>query len=136
MKLTLPVRTKSGDNAHEHWRFRAERAAAHRTGAALLVRGWWLKRHSVNARKDLLAGGLLITLTRVAPSELDDDGNASGMKSIRDGIADALGLKSDRDPRVAWKCDQRKAGVREYAVEISITPRVLCPTCGSPQGAP
>lgn len=37
--------------------------------------------------------------------------------------ADWLGL-NDRDPRVTWTYDQRKGGVREYAVEITITSEV------------
>ncbi len=132
VKLTLPVRTKSGDNAHEHWRHRQQRAKKHRYGAAMLVRGWWLSRTSIPAKKHMLTSGMLVTLTRVAPCELDDDGNASGMKSIRDGVADALGLKTDRDPRVTWITTQRKGGVREYLVEIQIAPRPApCPTCGS-----
>lgn len=56
----------------------------------------------------------------MAPRELDDDGNVTSLKAVRDGVADALGMKSDRDPRVTWRYAQRKGAVREYAVEIKI----------------
>lgn len=133
--ISLPIRTKSGDNAHEHWRTKAQRAKVQRCAALLAFRAAWSKFTTGSPwfgdRTAALQRGLTITLTRVAPSELDDDGNASGMKSIRDGIADALGLKSDRSPFVTWKYAQRRAGVREYAVEVDIALRTNCPTCGA-----
>ena len=134
MILTLPIRTKSGDNAHTYWRGKARQAKAHRSAAALATRAKWrVFGYDAEGCASLLDAGLVVTLTRVAPSALDTDGNASGMKSIRDGIADALGLKSDRDPRITWAYAQRRAGVREYAVEVAITPRGFCPTCGAAQ---
>lgn len=131
MNFTLPIRTKSGDNAHEHWRAKAARAKAQRGGACVALRA----AAPVGVlRESLFSGlnspGLTVTLTRVAPRPLDTDGNASGMKSIRDGIADALGLKSDADPRVSWVYGQRRGGVGEYAVEVAISERTHCPTCG------
>jgi hypothetical protein len=62
--------------------------------------------------------GFVVTLVRVAPSTgLDDDNLRPALKSIRDGVADALGLKSDRDPRVRWEYGQRRG---DYAVEVTI----------------
>lgn len=48
---------------------------------------------------------LVVRLVRVAPRQLDDDNAASAAKSVRDGVADALGVH-DRDPRVVWLVDQ------------------------------
>lgn len=68
---------------------------------------------------------LEVTVTRVAPSDgLDPhDGLGAALKGVIDGAADALGLKSDRDPRVTWKLEQRRGRPKEYAVEITVRPR-------------
>lgn len=133
MRLTLPIRTRSGDNAREHWRARASRAKAHRDGAAMGLLAA-LARTAPGEPAALLAEldgpGLTVTLTRVAPRELDTDGNASGMKSVRDGIADALGLQSDNDARVTWLYAQRKGPPKVYEVEVVVSTRAACPTCG------
>ena len=65
----------------------------------------------------------VVTLVRVAPSSgLDDDNLRPALKSIRDGVADALGLKSDRDPRVRWEYAQRRGN---FAVEVTIARRIV-----------
>jgi hypothetical protein len=65
---------------------------------------------------------LVVTVRRVAPSSgLDPhDGLGAALKGVIDGVADALGLRSDRDPRVTWRLEQRRGEPREYAVEVSI----------------
>lgn len=81
---------------------------------------------------ELLDVGLEVVLTRIAPRALDDDGNVTSLKACRDGVADALGLPNDKDPRVSWKYAQARAGVREYAVQVEISKRrPPCPTCGA-----
>jgi len=50
---------------------------------------------------------IVVTMIRVSPRLLDDDNLAAAFKSVRDGIADALGI-DDRDPRITWKCEQAK----------------------------
>ncbi len=67
-----------------------------------------------------LLPALVVTLTRVAPRALDDDGAVTSLKACRDGVADALGLPNDRDPRVTWRYAQRRGKVREYAVEVRL----------------
>jgi hypothetical protein len=65
----------------------------------------------------------IVQLTRVAPSNgLDPfDGLPASLKSIVDGIADAMGLKNDRDPQVVWAPPLQRRGKRgEYAVEVEI----------------
>ena len=109
ISVTLPIRTVSTLNEREHWRKRAARAAEHRALARMLctgpVRGLPLP--------------LQVTLTRVAPRALDDDNAQGALKSVRDGIADALGV-DDRSPQVTWAYRQRRGAVREYGVEISV----------------
>ena len=66
---------------------------------------------------------VVVRLTRVAPSNgLDDDNLRPALKSVRDGIADALGV-DDRDPRVSWEYGQLRGRAREYAVEVEIRRR-------------
>lgn len=65
---------------------------------------------------------VVVTITRIAPSSgLDPhDGLGAAMKGTIDGVADALGLRSDRDPRVTWRLDQARGKPREYAVRVEI----------------
>lgn len=63
---------------------------------------------------------LTVTITRIAPSELDDDNLAGSAKAVRDGVADWLGV-DDRTKRsgVAWRYAQARDG-RSYGVTIRI----------------
>jgi hypothetical protein len=65
-----------------------------------------------------------VVVTRVAPSSgLDEhDGLGGALKGCIDGIADGLGLVSDRDARVIWELRQRRGRSHEYAVEVEIMP--------------
>lgn len=65
---------------------------------------------------------LVIVVCRVAPSNgLDPhDGLGASLKGTIDGIADGLGLKSDRDKRVTWEIDQRRG---PWGVDVTIKPR-------------
>lgn len=105
--VTLPIRAVSITNMREHWARRSRRAKQQRM-AALAIPGLdasWLP--------------CVVTLTRIAPRELDDDNIRSACKSLRDGVADRLGI-DDRDPRVRWEYGQERGGVREYAVRVEI----------------
>lgn len=57
-----------------------------------------------------------VTLTRQGPRALDDDNLAFAFKSIRDGVAQALGIK-DHDKRVTWRYAQLSGA---YAIIIEI----------------
>lgn len=95
-------------NTHEHWRGRQRRAKAERERAhlELLVTGWrWDGRP------------LVVTMTRLAQATLDTDNLPGAMKSIRDGLADRIGI-NDNNPLVTWVCAQeRQPG---YAVRVKI----------------
>ena len=111
INVTLPVRTVSTLNAREHWSKRAPRAKEHRALARMLL--------MVPLRAARLSPPVRVTLTRVAPRQLDDDNNQGALKSVRDGIADALGV-DDRTPLVIWVYEQRRGKPREYGVEIVV----------------
>ncbi len=113
MKLTLPIRAVNTSNVREHWAVRAKRAKAHRNGAAMAIR-------SNGLQVALMDAPVLVTLIRVAPRPLDDDGNVTSLKAVRDGVADAFGVP-DNDPRIRWRYAQRRGASRTYAVEIEVT---------------
>lgn len=123
--VTIPIRTVSEANRHEHWRARQKRAKGQRDAAGLFVLSESqrvLRKHSTWL---LMPHGatywpLEVTLTRIAPRALDDDNLASSQKHVRDGVADALGI-DDRDPRVTWSYAQERA--KGYAVRIEIRRR-------------
>jgi hypothetical protein len=60
-----------------------------------------------------------ITITRIAPRKFDDDNCIAGCKPIRDGVADAFGLRDD-DPRLGFWYAQERGKAKEYAIRITI----------------
>ena len=66
-----------------------------------------------------------VKLVRVSPKKLDTDNLVTAFKHIRDTIADNIrpGLargQADADEKIVWMYDQKKGGIREYAIEIDI----------------
>ena len=88
---------------------RSGRAQAHRKLGLL----------AVAANGPVPAFPVVVTLVRVGSKALDDDNLAYAFKAIRDGVADALGVK-DHDPRVSWAYAQEKG---PYAVRIEVATR-------------
>lgn len=110
-EVLLPVRTWSEANQRGHWGKRARRAKKQREAARLLVRA---------ARVVLPASGpVVITLTRIAPRALDTDNLVSGLKAVRDGLADALRV-DDGSSRIEWCYAQGRGKPGEYAVRVEI----------------
>lgn len=107
IELELPLRIESVANLREHWAVKARRTKQHRHLACALVPG-----HALPC---------VVTLTRIAPRALDDDNLRSGLKAVRDGVADRLGI-DDRDPRVKWRYGQRPGKAKQYAVLVRIDP--------------
>ena len=105
MSVLLPIRTYSLTNSRVHWRVRSQRAKQQRQAACLV------------APKAALP--CVVTMTRIGPRKLDDDNLQGALKSIRDGIADKLGV-DDSDARIAWRYNQ--AIGKEFGVEIAVAP--------------
>lgn len=116
MTTLVPIRTRSEANLREHWATKARRVKAQRTSTRLCLVADSVEHGGVPPR-----GRLVVTLTRVAPRELDDDNLRPALKAVRDETAAWLGLPDDRDPRVAWEYAQRRGKPGQYAVEITIT---------------
>ena len=102
--IHVPLRTVSGMNAREHHMARARRVK----GERLLV-AW----HLASVKKPSVP--LVVTLTRIAPSNgLDDDNLAGALKACRDEIAEWIGV-NDRDRKTArYEYEQERGpwGVR------------------------
>lgn len=117
ISVTLPLRLVSEANARGHWAKGARRAKQQRGVVRLAVRAQWRR---------LPAGALtalVVTLTRIAPRQLDGDNLQRALKAVRDGAADALGV-DDGDPRIAWRYAQERPPIpRSYAVRIEVGTR-------------
>lgn len=105
MTITLPLRTYSLANQREHWAKKAKRTKAERKAAYMAC-----PRVSLPC---------IVTLTRIAPRELDTDNLTGALKAVRDGVADRLGI-DDADRRVWWMYAQRSDAPKTYGVEIHI----------------
>lgn len=97
-------------NLREHWSKRSRRAKHHRLVGLAAGR-------QLSARLDGHHDVVAVTITRIAPRALDDDNLASACKALRDGIADALGVR-DNDPRVAWRYAQERGKPAAVRIEI------------------
>ena len=63
---------------------------------------------------------ITVTLTRISPGYLDDDGLIAGdFVHVRDGVADWLGL-DDRDSRVRFEYRQQGCPLRQFAARIEV----------------
>ena len=110
--VTIPgLRLASPLNARQHWRARAAAAKRQRAIARLCL--------SAHPRP---TGPVVVTVTRVAPRALDSDNLSGACKSVRDGVADWLGVDdgaAERAGLVAWQCAQ-ETQAKFYAVRITI----------------
>lgn len=112
--ITYDSALPSCANLREHWRKRAARVKKQRAEAGLRVA--FTQAGQVRVAPELPC---TVTLVRISARALDDDNLASAFKAVRDGVADALGIK-DNDPRVSWRYEQRKGGKGVQAIEIRI----------------
>jgi hypothetical protein len=115
--LEVPILAPSLTNQREHWTVRHQRAKVQREA----VWGCWMAL-SCGIRMEFraaLASGrkLLVTMTRRAPSPLDDDNLLGALKSVRDEVAERLGV-DDRSPLVVWGYAQEKARIPMVMVRI------------------
>jgi hypothetical protein len=115
---SLPLRIESTPNKREHWAVKARRTKEHRHLSALMLTS---KLSSVLVLRDFRAASfpVHVTLTRVAPRALDGDNLQGGLKAVRDGVADALGI-DDGDSRVTWSYEQRRGEPKSYRVDVQV----------------
>lgn len=69
---------------------------------------------------------LEVTLVAISPGRgLDDDNLIAAFKSIRDGVADGVGLRDDSDPRIEFWYEKRRGRKGQYEVHIEYRMRPL-----------
>lgn len=84
-------------------------------------RDWAVKETLAHCRQ-FIGWPVRITLTRVSPSEFDDDNLGTAFKRIRDGICEALGFRDDkvRDGYLDWRYAQEKGGSRKSRTNAAV----------------
>lgn len=113
VSFVVPVRTHSKLNQRVHWAVRAKQTKAERDAT------WVAAIDPVN--KERPVPPCVVSLTRVAPRELDNDNLRGALKAVRDEVAKILGV-NDRDPSVKWEYWQERGKPKQYAVRIDIRP--------------
>lgn len=108
--VTYAEKIESEANLRSHWRAKASRAKRQRLLA-------WAELRTVE--RPAFLGPVTISLTRIAPRELDDDNLAGGFKATRDGVADWLGV-DDGDKRLTWSYSQERGAPKTYQVRIEV----------------
>jgi hypothetical protein len=106
ISFSIPIQTKSASNLREHWTSRHRRIKAQRTATA----------YRTPPALKALGPLLTVTLTRIAPRQLDDDNLRGALKGVRDQVACALGV-DDRSSLVRWEYGQEKG---EPSVRVDV----------------
>lgn len=113
ISFTLPLRTRNPLNSRQGWRPVWARGKAHRKAAALKTKTE-IKRQLPSG---ILCPPLVVTLVRIGPREMDDEGCIASLKGVRDGIADALKIDDGDKKKIRWRYDQAKG---PYGVGVNI----------------
>lgn len=104
----IPGKTRNPVNgSHQHWAVKARNRKT-------------LRRHAWVLTPRRMRAPCIVHLTRLSPGILDDDNLRPALKSIRDGIADALGI-DDGDPSVRWEYAQARCKRGDEGVRVRIT---------------
>ncbi len=115
--IVVPVKTINGTNAREHWTTRKRRTESEHAAVNLCLFAHDLKREE-------LAKGCTVTLTRISVGKMDGDNLQGAMKGIRDAIAAWMfGGKigqNDSSPLVEWKYDQKTLGKGKWGVIVAM----------------
>jgi hypothetical protein len=120
--VTVPLRLVNPLNNRQGWR--AVSGRGRREKAATLA---------------ALAGTVMppgpwdVTIVRVSPGKLDDDGATASAKHVRDAVALRLGVDDGDRPRVRFAVEQEK-GAASVRVEVrtrrAMVLRGVCSGCG------
>lgn len=123
--LVIALRTRTGLNLREHPMARHRRVLNERA----VTRAHFLTLPYAE-RERLKASPLFVTLTRIGPRAVDDDGAVGGLKSVRDELARCLG-RDDADPTLRFRYGPPERGA--YGVRVEFAPlTAVCQACGRP----
>lgn len=111
-QIIVGIKTVSEANRRGAWQVHVKREKSQRSTMAIVMR----------AIKDVpRRSKAMVRITRIAPRMLDKDNLAGALKHVRDGIADWLGGKGDRESDLLyWLVDQRKGKTGENAVHVEV----------------
>ncbi len=113
IQFEAPIRTRSPNGWHGHWRVRHAWTKAERLAIKLTF-----PRTSQGLYQRFTDTTFVVNLTRLAPSAgLDDDNLRSSMKHVRDQVAEELGAPGDRVPRLVWDYSQERG---KWGVRVTI----------------
>jgi len=115
IEITIPIKIISELNVQEHWR---KKYARHKKLQKIINLMFSRYRGTITLP-------CCVTLTRVAPRDLDYVNFIGSLKALQDYVADQIipGLpmgRADGDPRITWKYEQEKGKPKEYACRIRI----------------
>ncbi|MCE9567793.1 MAG: hypothetical protein K8U57_37820 [Planctomycetes bacterium] len=113
IQITLPCRVISEANRRDHWAVAKRRADAQAEALREAIDNAGLTNH----RPPL---PVAVTWTRIGKQKLDDDNLARSFKSLRDRLAEWLGI-DDGDPRITWRY-QQSHGSPGVTVQIESRP--------------
>ena len=113
ISVTLPVRVVSEANSswREHWAHKNRRRKAQHDAVKI---GLYNHRAEIKGRETYT-----VTLTRIAPRNLDTDNLARSFKAVRDQIATEIGI-DDGSARITWIYTQEKGKPKEYSMRVEI----------------
>lgn len=111
--LELPLRLPSPNETRgEHWSRTSRRAELHKLIVTAHIR-WRLR-----AVDGLVWPGWHVTLTRLSPGRMDPGNFEITFKHVQDGVAQAIGVPDERDPRYRWSYGQEKT--KAFGVRIRV----------------
>lgn len=117
--VTVALRLVNPLNSRQGWR--AVSARGRREKAATLA---------ALAGTRLPPGPWDVTITRVSPGRLDDDGATASAKHVRDAVALRLGVDDGDRAAVRFVVTQAK-GAASVRVEVRTRRALTCPGCGA-----
>ena len=118
IEFETPVKIESLNRTRDrHWAHRKRLASKHHEAVryAALAAGWMARA----AAGTLPRLPVMVTITRIAPRQLDSDNMIAGTKHVRDEIARLLGV-DDNDGRVCWSYVQRRGAPKEYTAHVRV----------------
>lgn len=124
IRFSIPIKTVNEANgSHGHWAAKASRRKKQRIDTKCA----FFHSSIVHMEEGSCTVRLTppppyrVTLTRVSAGLLDTDALPLSLKSIRDQIAEELGVTDGpTDDRVTWAYAQKKCKRGQYSVEVEI----------------
>jgi len=112
IRLELACRVVSEANRRDHWTIQRRRAELQANALHAAIAGAGLTDHTPPLP-------VVVTFTRTGRQQLDDDNLARAFKSLRDRLAEWIGV-DDADPLVSWRSDQHTG---EPGVTVTVASR-------------